>query len=197
MHQENLVQAPESLENDSTNVITPKWYHPTTYLDWMAQGFKSSAAAKSYLNGHVVACTWDVLSSSQPQFSPSQIHHYTWATASINRIKSSFWKRRLVTADFAYETGSRKCCTGARCKETSVGKSPGLSDFCRDKPLDQKTSQVSALLHCHRTQALPSTARSDHPCQPPTVICLLLCSAVPEAHFGIQHYLLLGNECYR
>lgn len=44
MHQEKLMQASGSSENDSTNVLTPKWYHPTTYLDWMAQG---SAAAKS------------------------------------------------------------------------------------------------------------------------------------------------------
>lgn len=62
----------QNSEDYSTNVLIPKGYHPTTYLDWMALGFQSSAADMSHLNGHVVACTWDTLSSSLSQLSASQ-----------------------------------------------------------------------------------------------------------------------------
>lgn len=83
---------------------------------------------------------------TQSQFSPSQIHHYTQTATPIRRIKPSFWKSRLVKADFAYEPGSRQHCAGARCMEASMGKSLLLGSFCKDTQLKKLTSQCFALL---------------------------------------------------
>lgn len=82
----------QSSENDFTNVLKPNGYHPTTYLDWMALSFQSSAADMSCLYGHVAACTWDTLRSSLPQLSASQftttlkLQHQWWGKNSLPKI---------------------------------------------------------------------------------------------------------------
>lgn len=103
----------QSSENSFTNVLKPKGYHPITYLDWMALGFQSSAADRSCLNGRVVACAWNTLSSSLSRLSAPQFT--TTLKQHINeQDKILFLKIQACYTRFDYEAGLWQYYTEAR-----------------------------------------------------------------------------------